>query len=111
MHYGAVMPTVVQPLASDTTQIARAFGWPEYMPTRLARVYCDCSRTMLQREGPAPVGKRGRTYIYSKSSLDQWLTSGLDKSGNAETRPAPRRAPTSGDALERLRALRKGGTP
>ena len=82
------------------------------LTTRRACVLADCTRSTLQRSGPAPVGKRGRTFVYRTADILEWLTSGLDRdrAGDFDQRPRASLKPASADALDRLRKLR-GGTP
>lgn len=80
------------------------------LTTRRACLLADCSRSTLQRSGPEPIGRRGRTFTYSTASIIAWMSSGLDRPPNGGP-TAPQRsrsaAPTS-DALDRLRALKAG---
>ena len=89
-------------------------AWLEHPPplltTRRACLLADCSRFVLLRSGPPPVGKRGRTNIYETKAILEWLRSGIKRRDPATS--TPRRAPApSADALARLRALRSGGAP
>lgn len=93
-----------------------AMAWlsnpPPVLTTRRACLFADCSRTKLQRSGPAPIGKCGTTLVYSTQSIIDWMTSGLDMPAAevvASTSHKPMRSSaTTRDALERLRALKHG---
>jgi hypothetical protein len=81
------------------------------LTTRRACIVADCSRSTLQRTGPEPVGRRGRTFIYKTADILAWLTGGIERQAERTAlRPERRVVTASADALERLaRVAGRGG--
>lgn len=56
------------------------FGWPPYLPTKLAAAYCSESRFKLYRAVAAgllkPIASKGRTWIFAREDLDAYMTGG-----------------------------------
>jgi len=80
-----------------------------FLTTRRACVVADCSRSTLQRSGPEPVGRRGRTYVYKTEDILRWLTSGIETRAASASLPAARTRASapSANALDRIASLRK----
>lgn len=83
------------------------------LTTRRACVVADCTRSTLQRSGPSPVGKRGRTYVYRTANIIAWLSSGLTNdnadSVDRELASGGRSPRSSAAAIARLRKIARGG--
>ena len=79
------------------------------LTTRRAIILADCSRSTLQRSGPAPIGRRGRTFVYRTEDILRWLSSGIEAVQPRE-RKLPARSAENGNALERLAAIRRGNS-
>src|SRR4051794_32569720 len=47
-------------------------AWPRYMTARLAADYSDSSPWTIRRH-VRPCGRRGRTYVYSIESVEEWM--------------------------------------
>jgi len=80
------------------------------LTSRRAARFADCDRSTLQRSGPAPVGKRGRTFVYRTADVIAWMSSGLERPEPVVHATAPRSTVVSSSALARLRAIAKGST-
>lgn len=95
-----------------------AYGWPDIMRTSIAAEYIGGSKWMVLRAVEAgllrPVGRLGRTFTFSKASLDAYLAGEPLASGAANTHTAatPRRSSSTGssaDALDRIATIAKSG--
>jgi hypothetical protein len=79
------------------------------LTTRRACIVADCTRWTLQRSGPGPVGRRGRTFVYRTADILAWLASGIDVTAPARTHKPMRSSLPSQAALDRLRSVARGG--
>lgn len=81
------------------------------LTTRRACLLADCSRTTLQRTGPAPIGQRGRTFVYRTADILAWMSSGLEAEQEIpaiSAVPTHPLAATSARALARIQAIKNG---
>ncbi|MDQ3298951.1 MAG: hypothetical protein M3619_20415 [Myxococcota bacterium] len=98
----------------STTKSTHVYGWPDVMRTAIAAQYIGGSRWMILRAVEAgqlaPAGKRGRSFTFTKESLDRFLIGERQGRPVASDNVSPRARATSvpGDALDRLAALRRG---
>lgn len=112
-------------MASISDEELAGFGWPALLVTRRACVYTGQSRHAIGRAVRAgelcPAGKRGRSWVFRRADLDQWLcgrscgrSASDDDRADGDRAVAPivsivavrRRAPVT-DSLVRIR--RAGG--
>lgn len=88
------------------------FGWPPLLITAVAARYCQTSKSTLLRAVAAgevqPAGRRGRSFVFSRTELDRWMTQPLESPPVAASTPARSGEPPS-DLLDRLRRIRTGG--
>lgn len=58
--------------------MSNPFPWPPILPTVSAARYCSTSRWSLyrayERGEIRPIGRRGRTFTWSTTDLDAWMT-------------------------------------
>ena len=96
-------------MGTDARDAAFRFADLPLLTSRRACLLADCSRTTLQRTGPAPVGRRGRTFVYRTDDIIAWLTAGAPR-GSTVVAPAAQKRTIrgSGDALARLRSIARG---
>lgn len=47
-------------------------AWPRFMTARVAADYCDTSPWTIRRH-VRPCGRRGRTFIFSIESVEEWM--------------------------------------
>lgn len=89
-------------------------AWPPILPTARAAAYCSVSRWVLIRAADAgelvPYGRRGRTLTWRREDLDRWMRGPIATPATVETSREPRAArSTTGNALDRIRRLARGG--
>ena len=97
---------------------AAHYGWPPYMLTRLACDYLGCKRWYLARaarDGRLPIaGRNGRSLVFAREDLDRLLLGDgaptVQPIAKAPKAHARAKAPKV-NALDRIAALRRGGTP
>ena len=79
-------------------------AWPRFMTARVAADYADSSPWTIRRH-VRPCGRRGRTFIYSIESIEEWMRGmsaarGNDDAADEARRASPNRA-TRGNARDR----------
>ncbi len=99
----------------STTKAMHAYGWPDVMRTSIAAQYIGGSRWMILRAVEAghltPAGRRGRSFTFTKESLDRFMLGEPHSVQVAMREPGGVRATTrsaSSAALGRLSAIREG---
>lgn len=92
--------------------------WPPFQLTRTAVEYTQRARQTLARAvragALASAGRNGRSMVFRREDLDAWLIGNSNEPAARTKTRAPRAAvsragSSSGDALERLASIRRGG--
>lgn len=76
-------------------------AWPKFMTARVAADYSDSSPWTVRRH-VRPCGRRGRTFVYSIDSVEEWMR-GQTVAAQRDDAPASRRRPTVPSAASRAR--------
>jgi len=99
------------PIDQPTGRAPRA--WPRYMTARVAADYSDTSPWTIRRN-VNPCGRRGRTFIYSLESVEEWMrgaavgdTRRRDVTSIARTREIGRRRKIANEAERATVALHR----
>jgi hypothetical protein len=102
--------------------LREAYGWPPRLVMYLACIYTGRTRWTLARavrSGALPVaGRNGRSAVFDRRALDTWMVGGCstvpavaDGGATKPTGTSAQRPGRASAALERIRAIARGGQP